>query len=195
MAEELKIDSAARPVKDKVHTSAVCIIPPDDLAGPIQAIRAVHDKHIKRWMPHVNLLYPFVPDTQFDEAVKRLTAGLAEVAPFEVSLDQFGTFNHGRSSVLWLQPSAQNKAVHQLQHALEQVYPQCNDLSVISDAGFSPHLTVGQIGSTQIEHTKNKFQANWKPITFMVDHVCLISRSDVNDPFHIRHRVPLGKKA
>ena len=48
--------------KDLRHTSAVVLVPPRDLWAPIQAIRATNDKSYLRWMPHVNLLYPFLRD-------------------------------------------------------------------------------------------------------------------------------------
>ncbi len=34
--------------------------------------------------------------------------------------------------------------LHAVQAALEKAFPDCNDLSNISESGFSPHLSVGQ---------------------------------------------------
>lgn len=43
----------------KVVSSAIIVAPPENLWGPIQAIRQEHDKAYERWMPHINLIYPF----------------------------------------------------------------------------------------------------------------------------------------
>jgi hypothetical protein len=40
----------------KVFTSAVVIIPPEELWIPIQKIRKKYDRQINRWMPHITLL-------------------------------------------------------------------------------------------------------------------------------------------
>ena len=47
----------------KVVTSAIIVSPPKDTWGPIQDIRLKFDKAYKRWMPHINLIYPFFPRT------------------------------------------------------------------------------------------------------------------------------------
>ncbi|MBI5480461.1 MAG: 2'-5' RNA ligase family protein [Deltaproteobacteria bacterium] len=45
----------------KTHHTAVVIIPPGEIWGPIQAIRQRHDQQFHRWMPHITPLYPFRP--------------------------------------------------------------------------------------------------------------------------------------
>ena len=65
MIEEAGDAAGADPEKkwtkrDLRHTSAVVICPPSSQWGPIQEIRSVNDKSYVRWMPHVNLLYPFL---------------------------------------------------------------------------------------------------------------------------------------
>jgi hypothetical protein len=50
----------------RVVQSALCIIPPEDLWEPIQHIRRERDKAFPRWMPHINLLYPFYPEAAFE---------------------------------------------------------------------------------------------------------------------------------
>src|SRR5262249_22586144 len=52
-----------------VYRSAVVLIPPAEVRTPIQAIRTRHDRHLDRWMPHINLLYGFIPRQHFAEAV------------------------------------------------------------------------------------------------------------------------------
>ena len=80
----------------KVALTAVVLIPPETIWEPIQAIRSAHDPQFVRWMPHVTLLYPFVPETRLDEAAERLAPAAAAAEPFEATLGGFGPFVHGR---------------------------------------------------------------------------------------------------
>ena len=54
-------------MSQKTHTTAAVLIPPEDVWGPIQAIRREHDRQFRRWMPHITLLYPFRPREQFPQ--------------------------------------------------------------------------------------------------------------------------------
>lgn len=42
------------------HQTAVVVIPPEDVWPSIQAIRREHDRKIRRWMPHITLIEPFI---------------------------------------------------------------------------------------------------------------------------------------
>jgi hypothetical protein len=92
----------------KAHTSALCIVPPASCWGPIQRARCFSDKSFTLWPPHVNLLYPFVADgrdgSAFESAAEVAAAALRDLAPFEVTLDTFGRFDHRSSSTVWLNP-------------------------------------------------------------------------------------------
>ncbi len=57
----------------KVYTSAVVIIPPQESWEPIQEIRKVYDRNIYRWMPHITLLYPFRPETDYNTLEKKFS--------------------------------------------------------------------------------------------------------------------------
>ncbi len=46
----------------RTEFSAVVIIPPEELCAGIQKLRAAHDKAYARWMPHINLMWPFVDE-------------------------------------------------------------------------------------------------------------------------------------
>ena len=70
---------------------------------------SVHDPAFKRWMPHVNLTYPFIPDDlnggkAFNDAAERAQKALANVQPFRVVLnkDSFQTFSHKKFQTMWL---------------------------------------------------------------------------------------------
>jgi|GEM_PF-2261928 len=177
--------NAVRPV----YQSAVVIIPPDELLPEIQAIRQCYDTRFYRWMPHINLIYGFIPESHFTDAVEIITPSLAQLQPFTVSLAGFDTFKHSKSSTAWLRPVAQPEtALHELQTELQSLFPQCDEQSAKSASGFTPHLSVGQFSSPQDAFTK---LPQWHPVNFTVDSIALISRRG-NEPFEVRYIIHLG---
>lgn len=217
--------------RDLRHTSAVVICPPTSTWEPIQRIRAVNDKSYTRWMPHFNLLYPFLLDDgedegNFDRAAAKAREALRDIEPFTVSLRSFGHFAHAKSCTVWLHPSGhgaedmededsngspeasggfRNSAdslppvsdgVMATQAALERAFPFANDLSTISPAGFTPHLSVGQYDDKETaSEALETMNATWAPMTFEVDAVYIISRAGPDAPFEFKARVPLGASA
>lgn len=178
-------------MSSKTHHTAVAIVPPQEVWGPIQAIRARHDRQFRRWMPHVNLLYPFYPPGRFDEAVLRLVDACAQIDPFVVTLAEFRFFRHSsRKATLWLAPEPKEKLVR-LQAALQAACPDCDDLSRFA-AGFTPHLSVGQAGSPdEAQRLLDAWQPTWKPIRFKLAAAALLCRPQ-DTLFEIDCRVALG---
>ena len=167
MIEEAGDAAGADPEKkwtkrDLRHTSAVVICPPSSQWGPIQEIRSVNDKSYVRWMPHVNLLYPFLldDDDDGDEAPRRnfnaaaavAREALAGIEPFTVTLRTFSRFEHANSCTVWLHPSEPpheenddlgnaeaaarqppvSRGIVRTQAALERAFPFADHLSAIS---------------------------------------------------------------
>ena len=82
------------------------------------------------------------------------------------------------------------------QAALERAFPFANDLSTISPAGFTPHLSVGQYDDKETaSEALETMNATWAPMTFEVDAVYIISRAGPDAPFEFKARVPLGASA
>jgi len=48
------------------HKTALVVIPLASARPPIQAIRAEHDRKLRRWMPHITPIYPFLPAGEFE---------------------------------------------------------------------------------------------------------------------------------
>ena len=96
----------------KTHHTAVAALPPPAVWEPIQGIRRRYDRQIHRWMPHVNLLYPFLPQAHFVTAVPLLTAAAGRAPAFQVTLRTFRSFTHrsGRCT-MWLDPEPQDAFV------------------------------------------------------------------------------------
>jgi 2'-5' RNA ligase len=178
-------------VSGKTHHSAVAVVPPEEVWGPIQAIRRRYDRQIHRWMPHVNLLYPFVPRSAFAAAAQRLMEAYGSFEPFTVTLADFRSFRHGSGRcTLWLAPEPA-EGLRRLQAALQAAFPDCDDLSRFP-AGFTPHLSVGQFASAaECETVRGQLQADWMPLTFTLTEVDLLARGE-DGPFVIDRRVPLA---
>jgi len=178
----------------KTHRTSVVVIPPPEVWEPIQAIRRQHDRQIHRWMPHVNLLYPFVPREQFDLAVPLLTAACQQVSAFDATLATFRSFTHasGRST-LWLAPEPRASFV-QLQAVLHTAFPAYDDQSRFS-GGFTPHLSVGQVASKrELRSLTATLQAEWQPLPFPIAAVALIWR-EADGPFQVEHWLSLSHAA
>ena len=102
--------AACMPVK--THRTAVVAIPPPEVWEPIQAIRRQHDRNVHRWMPHITLLYPFMPREQFGEALPRLLEVSRQSAAFQVTLATFQAFTHAfGKATIWLTPEPRHAFV------------------------------------------------------------------------------------
>ena len=208
--------------KDLRHTSAVVLIPPPSSWRDVQAVRASRDKSYLRWMPHVNLLYPFVEDDEagenFARAARVAREALASHAPFPCALSRRARFFEHRGSVTaWRAPEdvdaeadddddaeaasaapVSSARVAALQAALESAFPFADDLGAIGGDGFVPHLSVGQwraVADADAFFTEALPTTDGefpRPDAFHADAVYLISRPSDVAPFRIRARVPLG---
>jgi 2'-5' RNA ligase len=180
----------------KTHKTAVVLIPPEEVWEPIQAIRRQHDRQVRRWMPHVTLLYPFLPRESFDEVGQKLSVACRAIEPFATRLAEFRHFDHGRGrNTLWLAPEPKDAFVR-LQAALESAVPECSDVSQHPD-GFTPHLSVGQVrGYDNTMTLKTELQRDWSAgggLSFVADRISLIWRgSPPDDVFQIDRQIRLG---
>ncbi len=170
--------------------SAVVILPPESLCKPINAIRDKHDKQRVRWMPHINLVFPFVHPDKLDDERDQLAEAEATVGAFELTLGTFHYFKHSskRASV-WLAPEPR-EPLTALNSALMSRFPHL-DISHRFEAGFTPHLSVGQT-TTYVRGRRmvDELNETWTPLTFEVDALTVLRRTNV-DPFEVAFRVAL----
>lgn len=160
----------------KVYTSAIVIIPPNERWEPIQRIRRRYDRQINRWMPHITLIYPFRPESEYDTLEQEFSAVCRKIKPFEIRLKSFKFFNHGHQSfTLWIAPEPKNSII-KLQKNIQMLVTDCNDLNLYK-SGFTPHLSVGQIKGKKLLHEIiQQLETKWYEIKFTLNKIYFIAR-------------------
>lgn len=177
----------------KVHNSAMVIIPPKILWPPIQAIRKQYDRQIQRWMPHINLIYPFVPLSKFNHIIHKIKPVCERIKSFPLTFKEIKYFKHGKQNyTLWLAPQPREKIIS-VQSKLITIFPRLDDLNRFK-GGFTPHLSIGQIkGNTQFKKLLSHLQEKWEPISFTCGEIYFIHRTpQKNSPFQIERIISLS---
>ncbi|MCP4439602.1 MAG: DUF504 domain-containing protein [Aureispira sp.] len=169
------------------HTGVV-IIPPKEFWKSIQDIRKQHDSKYQRWMPHITLLYGFLPDRYFQEVAKELSLLAKEFEQFEIALNQYQLFSQQSSVTAWLEPTCSKAGILQdLQEALQKLFPMANNkLKKLSK--FRPHMSIGQFSS---ELKAKELLPVWESLKFGVTQLAVISRQQ-DQPFELRYMVELN---
>ncbi|MCS7168249.1 MAG: 2'-5' RNA ligase family protein [Gemmatales bacterium] len=176
----------------KTHHSALVIIPPESVWPTIQTLRQKYDRQFHRWMPHINVLYPFIAEERFAEAAELAGQVLRRVPRFILRFERFRWFIHGSgTATVWLEP-APGEAVRGLHSVLLEIFPQCDDLTRFPQ-GYTPHLSIGQTSAVGVEQFAARLQTHWQPLEFWVNEVAFIARTQ-DTPFQVKCTVPLSSR-
>ncbi|MFD3481683.1 poly(A) polymerase [Streptomyces sp. NPDC058665] len=181
--------SSAGDVLDVAATARTAVgwIPPRELWAPIEAVRREHDPQADRWPPHVNVLFGFVPESDFERAAPLLAAVAAQTAPFTARLGGVHTFGHREDATLWLDPAAGGGSEWaELRQALERRFPRCGGRRA---EGFTPHLTLGR--SRDPRRVAAGIEARLGEVSAGVGELALLSRRG-EEPMRVRATVALG---
>lgn len=173
------------------HKTALVVIPPTESWPPIQAIREKYDRKIRRWMPHITVVHPFLPRDQFDTASRFLADACGETPAFAIQLAAFNTFRHRRDNyTVWLRPEPEESLV-KLQAALWQATQEAGGLG--TSKPFQPHLSVGQVtGRAKMIALMDQLHAAWSPVRVRISSVAMIWRNEPpDDVFRVAVEIPL----
>ena len=202
--------SIMREITTKISVeSALCIIPPKSQWNKIQEIRKKHDPAYYRWMPHINILFPFIDQKYFNLISIYISNTIIKennIKSFKIHLNSFDVFdrvktnknkygnnnnvrNPNKMETLWLKPQGCYKELQKLFNLSKKEWMKCATKHG-KQSKYIPHLTVGKFKIKEINRFKNRFQTSWKPISFQCDAIYLISRQG-NEPFKIKHKLSL----
>jgi len=212
-----KIDEIPIPLSAVTVQAALLIRLPETCPAfaTIQDIRSKHDPAYARWMPHVNILFPFVsiehlllPTVQ----QKLLESG---ACPFELCFDDIQCFELGLDNNYHLSPSDESKkALQVLYDQLIAALPDPPGRGLRSGgvewgvkagrkgkgkdagkakAGFTPHMTIAKDAAFDVDKARKELCLSEKRICFQVDHLSICAREH-DTPFKEVACLQLSKK-
>jgi 2'-5' RNA ligase len=177
---------------NRVYHTALAIVPANhDVTcwHRLQEIRhRLQDKGFYRWPPHINLFYPFIDTCDFQTILPQIAHELKDCTPFEVELNQFGTFGGRDRGVCFLSP--QSESHHQIGAIYSLIQRVLQDTN---SKPFHPHMTVRHCESgNEAREIASQESETWEPLSFLVDSLYVLQRDGPDGQYFVAAKIPLG---
>ena len=188
---------------------AVCILPPPNIAAMIDVFREQWDPAFSRWMPHINLLWPFVAHEHIPSAIDKLDKLLVHRPMFRMTIGKTAVFPGTRKPVVFLSISSSSHrdvdTIGQIAKDLRTVFPTCGrsashtspdhppeEMEEKAPAEFTPHLTIARCPSVEASRAiRAQVDSEWSNVEFLVDRIYLIAHYEGSSRFEVVHEIPL----
>ncbi|WP_030195960.1 poly(A) polymerase [Streptomyces sp. NRRL S-87] len=171
--------------------TALAWLPPAELLPAVDGLRESYDPQVRRWPAHVNLLFGFAPEHEFERAAALVGEVAARTEPFPVRVAGVYTFGHREDATVWLDPAADGDGPWQhLRAALAERFPACRGRA----DGFTPHLTLGRTREPHRVAAVCEQRLAGAPTAALVGELALLSRRG-EEPMRVRALVELGTGA
>jgi 2'-5' RNA ligase len=171
------------------YETALLIIPPPKVQTFAFSLRECYDTEWFNRVPaHITLLYPFVPSDQVDTTAARLRTICADFPPFELVLDQYGSF----ADALFLEPSNPGPIL-ELYQLLADAFPDYPIYEGEHADDFRPHMTLARFENPEDAET---IELPPTPIfTFIVNRLHLyLGSPEASEPYIPIAVIPLGNE-
>lgn len=144
--------------------------------------------------------------------MSRLAETVRQIEPFDITLENLGTFGGKKRGVLWMYPSSkwispfyfanhvmesrsrENDPLIKLQGLLQEALPLCNDQQ--KGGRYAPHMTLTHTPNLkEAESLKSDIMGWWKPVKFRCEEIYVLQRKGDDGQFQIAATIRLGKVA
>jgi poly(A) polymerase len=175
-------------METKNTKSAICFIPPIEHLAYIQGVREKHDGAYQRWMPHINLVFPFVNSDKIDKVAHDLQSVLSKATPFEIKFEQFDFFSRKKNATVHLVPDTNNDECLSVYNLIVKTLGMTPD-----ERGYHPHMTVGQFKKNELTPHMVKLMGEFEEHKFgyLCDKIYIIERTD-DTPFQVVKTINIG---
>ena len=171
------------------YTTAVDILPPDEVVRLADQYRQAYARHLFARVPvHITLACPFVPFDQLRTAQDVLASVAAQVPPFTVRLAGSGRLSAPSRLALFLEP---DEPIRDLQMLLLARFPAAG-AEGLPGSLVRPHITVGYLEDQPLlQRLSAELDAQARGLAFRVDamHVTYGNETSV---WRSAGRFPLG---
>jgi len=131
------------------------------------------DRAYPRWPPHINFIFPFVPEDQFDAVFRSLTD--ADFEPQSLKFDSIGYFSQGKNATFHLKPDARSTKI--LENVFAEIRKVLPDIP-LKHAQFTPHVTLAQTPKKDLHATLSMLES-WlgTGISVVFNEISILKRS------------------